>query len=148
VFLLGIAAVGLGACGGDDDNAEGPPSISYGEETCDRCNMVIGDERHATALGSGDSEWLLFDDTGEMIMTVQAEGLGERLAWVHDFEKIDWVDATAAIYVWLPDRNTPMATGIIAFSDRSRADAVAAERGGWAMSWTETLTGWKMESMA
>jgi nitrous oxide reductase accessory protein NosL len=148
VFLLGIAAVGLGACGGEDEDSNGPPDISYGEEMCDRCNMVIGEERHAAAFGSGGSEWLLFDDTGEMIMTVQDEGLGERVAWVHDFETLAWVDATAASYVLLPGRNTPMATGIIAFADRARADAVATERGGWAKSWNETLTDWTMESMA
>ena len=69
-FLLGAVAFGLGACGGDDDDA-GPPEISYGSETCDRCRMVIGEERHAAALKGDDGEWLLFDDTGEMVATAQ-----------------------------------------------------------------------------
>jgi hypothetical protein len=54
-FLLGAVALGLGACGGDDKgDDDGPPKISYGTETCDRCNMVIGEERHASALKEKD----------------------------------------------------------------------------------------------
>ena len=144
-LLLGAVAIGLGACGGDDKGDEdGPPKISYGSETCDRCNMVIGEERHAAALKVENGDWLLFDDTGEMIATVQEAGTVEQKAWVHDFEQLTWHDATTAHYVWLPNRGTPMATGIVAFGDQGRAEAKARETGGWSKSWSAMLADWVM----
>lgn len=143
-FLLGTVALGLGACGGDDKDDAGPPTISYGTETCDRCRMVIGEERHAAALKAEDGDWLLFDDTGEMIATAQESAAQERAAWVHDFEQLSWIDAKVAVYVLLPDGKTPMGTGIIAYADAVRADARVTEGGGWKKSWTEMLSDWSM----
>jgi nitrous oxide reductase accessory protein NosL len=143
-FLLGVAALGLGACGGDDKTGDGPPRISYGSETCDRCNMVIGEERHAAALKVADGEWLAFDDTGEMVVTAQDSAGGDINAWVHDFETSAWHDAATAFYVWLPNRSTPMATGIVAYGDQARAEAKAQEIGSWSKSWTAMLADWTM----
>ena len=79
-FLIGVAVVGLGGCGGDDNgDDDGPPAISYGSETCDRCNMVISEERHAAAL-KGDDEWLAFDDCGEMIAYAQENAMTTWIA--------------------------------------------------------------------
>jgi nitrous oxide reductase accessory protein NosL len=144
-FLLGVAAVGLGACGGDDTKGDdGPPKISYGSETCDRCNMVIGEERHAAALKGADGNWLAFDDTGEMVLTAQDSTGSDYKAWVHDFETTAWHDAATAFYVWLPNRSTPMATGIVAYGDQARAEAKAQEIGGWSKSWAAMLADWTM----
>ena len=144
-LLLGVGALGLGACGGDDKtDKDGPPKISYGTETCDRCNMVIGEERHAAALQGADGDWLLFDDTGEMVVSAQVAATGDTKAWVHDYEQGTWHEATTAFYVWLPSRSTPMATGIVAFADQARADGKAQETGGWSKSWSAMLTDWTM----
>ena len=144
-LLLGVPAIGLGACGGDDKgDKDGPPKISYGGENCDRCNMVIGEERHAAALKGADGNWLLFDDTGEMVVSAQEAATGDTRAWVHDYEQGTWHDATAAWYVWLPNRSTPMATGIVAFADQARAEAKAQEIGGWSKSWSAVLADWTM----
>lgn len=143
-FLIGVAVVGLGGCGGDDNgDDDGPPAISYGSETCDRCNMVISEERHAAAL-KGDDEWLAFDDCGEMIAYAQENAMTDRTAWVHDYEQLTWVPARDAHYVWLPNRTTPMATGIIAYADKERAEAKVAETGGWSKNWSATVADWSM----
>jgi nitrous oxide reductase accessory protein NosL len=144
-FLLGVAAIGLGACGGDDTKGDdGPPKISYGSETCDRCNMVIGEERHAAALKGADGNWLAFDDTGEMVLTAQDSTGSDYEAGVHDSETMAWHDAATAFYVWLPNRSTPMATGIVAYGDQARAEAKAQEIGGWSKSWAAMLADWTM----
>jgi nitrous oxide reductase accessory protein NosL len=143
--LLGVGALGLGACGGDDKgDKDGPPKISYGSETCDRCNMVIGEERHAAALKGADGNWLAFDDTGEMVLTAQDSTGSDYEAWVHDYETMAWHDAATAFYVWLPNRSTPMATGIVAYGDQAGAEAKAQEIGGWSKSWAAMLADWTM----
>jgi copper chaperone NosL len=106
--------------------------------------MVIGEERHAAALKGKDGDWLLFDDTGEMIATAQESAGEERTAWVHDFEQLSWIEANDAVFVWLPDGKTPMGTGIIAYADAVRADAKATAVGGWKKTWTEMLSDWSM----
>ncbi|MCC6792736.1 MAG: nitrous oxide reductase accessory protein NosL [Thermomicrobiales bacterium] len=145
LLLLGLAGVSLGACGGSS-SAEGPPKISYGEAVCDRCRMLISEERHAAAITVKGDDALLFDDIGEMIATAQERrNTGDRM-WVHDFDERGWLDADKAWFVYLPNRTTPMATGIIAFEDSSRAQAKAQERGGWVKSWSEILSDWSIES--
>jgi hypothetical protein len=106
--------------------------------------MVIGEERHAAALKVADGEWLAFDDTGEMVVTAQDSAGGDINAWVHDFETSAWHDAATAFYVWLPNRSTPMATGIVAYGDQARAEAKAQEIGSWSKSWTAMLADWTM----
>ena len=144
--LLSVAAIGLGACGGDDKSSEdGPPKLSLGTDTCDRCTMVIGEERHAAALKNSEGKWLLFDDCGEMIVTAQEQESEKITAWVHDYDKLTWQSGTEAFFVWMPDRSTPMATGVIAFAERAQADAKAAATSGWVKSWSEMLADWSMD---
>lgn len=143
-FLLGTAALGLGACGGEEKPDEGPPNISYGNEICDRCNMIIGDERHAAAFMGSDKEWKYFDDCGEMITVIQELNLSSPIAWVHDYEQKTWVAAADAFYVWMPSGNTPMGTGVVAYSDQARAELKAEETSGWWKDWPTMLSDWSM----
>jgi copper chaperone NosL len=133
----------LPACG-DEASADEPPEIAFGEDQCDRCNMIISDERFAAALVDEEGEAMLFDDIGEMITVVQEEGLLERRAWVHDYETREWVDATAAFFVDSHDIITPMGTAVVALATRERADAVAADNDGTVRDWPTVLAEWKM----
>jgi copper chaperone NosL len=141
--LLGLVALGLGGCGGAA-KSDGPPRLVYGEDICERCRMAINDERHAGAIVAGDATQR-FDDVGELIVAAQEQGETERKIWVHDFESKEWLDGTTATYVWMPSRVTPMATGIVAFAEPARAEAFAAEQGGWTKSWAAMLAEWTWE---
>ena len=48
-----------------------PPDIRYGEDVCVECNMIISDERFASAIGyevaPGRYETASFDDIGDML---------------------------------------------------------------------------------
>lgn len=140
-WLLGCMCLGLAGCGGGSRDA-GPPSISYGAEPCARCGMLISDERHAAALVASDGTSLLFDDTGELIITVQEEGLAGRQVWVHAYDSRAWLDGFSARYVIDPNRNTPMGTGVIAFASDSDASSWSAGSTSTVLSWTELLQTW------
>lgn len=142
-FLLGLAGAGLAGCGGGG-KSDGPPKISYGKENCARCRMMIADERYAAALVNEDGAELHFDDTGELVLTVQEEGASGKRIWVHDYNTREWLDGTAAFYVMDPRRITPMATGIISFASRESADEfVASIGGGTIYTWQEVQSTWK-----
>jgi copper chaperone NosL len=145
-MLLAGSVLVLGACG-DDNSADDPPEISYGEDVCDRCHMIINDERYSAGLRTEDDEELLFDDTGEMIAYIQEESLTPRRVWVHDFETGDWTDGEKAFFVHAMMTATPMGTGITAFAERSDADAFAAANEGTVMDWTTVVAEWKMQDM-
>jgi copper chaperone NosL len=145
--LAAAVVAALPACG-DDASADEPPEITYGEDQCDRCRMIISEERHAAALVDTKGTATLFDDTGEMIASVQQESLGERRAWVHDYESKAWVDATRAFYVDSHMLVTPMGTSIVAFADRQQAETVATNGHGTLRDWPTVLAEWKMHAHA
>jgi copper chaperone NosL len=145
-----LAAPSLAACGGAEASADEPPEVEYGTASCSRCHMIISEERFAAGVTEDGEDPLLFDDPGELITALQEEGggLGERRAWVHDFETKEWLDATTAFYVDSHDIISPMGTGIAAFADRERAGAFAAEHAGIVRDWQTMLTKWTMHGHA
>lgn len=145
-LLVLLGALSLTACG-EESNADSPPDIQYGKDVCDRCHMIISDERHAAGLTTDDDDQLVFDDTGEMIAYVQEEGLTPKRLWVHDWQSGDWTDGADAFYVASAAVETPMGTGITAFADRTAADAFAAENEGMVMDWSTVVAEWKMQEM-
>jgi len=141
--LLALVATSLAGCG-DEARADRPPKITYGVDTCSRCHMIISEEKHAAGLVAEDGQEWVFDDTGEMIMTVQEEGLNERRVWVHDFDSVEWIDGTTAFYVDSHDLMTPMGMGVVAFSSKDAAEKLAAEKSGTVRDWEAMLVEWEM----
>lgn len=142
-LLIGLAAVALTACGEEAD-ASKPPSLRLGKDTCHRCGMMIAEERQAAALVDEKGNAQLFDDTGEMVMTAQEEGVNDRRVWVHDYDSgATWIDGTKAFYVASTGVMTPMGTGVIAFAARDKADMLAKAHATSTMDWNEMLTKWK-----
>lgn len=143
-FLLGVlgAPLVLQGCGGEAASVDQPPEIAYGRETCDRCGMIISEARFAAGLVPERGEVLLFDDTGEMIATVQEQGLASRRVWVHDYATEAWGDGTTASYIVSPTVMTPMGTGVATFLERPAAEAFAAANQGTVMAWAEMLERW------
>jgi nitrous oxide reductase accessory protein NosL len=106
--------------------------------------MIISDERFAAGLVDAHAKATLFDDTGELIVTVQSDGLNDRRAWVHDYGSGDWIDATTAFYVDAHDIITPMGTGVVAFADHGAAASHAADHAGTVRDWNGMMTEWTM----
>ena len=129
VLALGTLAL-LAAC--DKDNPDTPPNITYGVSVCADCDMIISDERYASATIAADERGhptpLLFDDIGDQIKYEAANAELHVLSrWVHDHATRQWIRAESASYVRSSALHTPMASGIAAFASRPAAEAARAE---------------------
>lgn len=108
-----------------------PPDIAYGRDLCDRCGMIISEERFAAGLQLETGEYLKFDDTGEMIKYISSHpDLGILAWWVHDYESSEWIRGEEAYFVKSASLMTPMGTGIAVFQDKVKADRFASEHDG------------------
>ena len=143
LMLIVLSATTLAGCGGEA-RADKPPEIKYGVDTCSRCHMIISEEKYASGLVASDGTTMIFDDIGEMIATVQTDGLNERRVWVHDFDSVEWIDGTTAFYVDSHDLMTPMGMGVVAFSSKDAAEKLAAEKSGTVRDWEAMLVEWEM----
>lgn len=131
---LAISYLLLAGCGG----RAGPdvPEILYGEDICDRCRMVISEERHAAGALVEGREYR-FDDPGCLREFLESESGGAlAAAWVHD-QTGSWLRAEEAWFVEDPERGTPMASGILAFGSEEAAAAAGRRHGGEPVRWVE-----------
>lgn len=117
-----------------------PPTIRLGEDKCADCDMIINDMRFACAaiheVSAGDYESLLFDDIGDLVhYLAQHSDQTFAASYVHDYETQAWIEADKAAYVSSPELKTPMASGLLAVSSTSAAQALAAKMNGTVMDW-------------
>lgn len=138
-LIAALAAVTVVGCGTAD--ATGPPEIVYGRDLCVECGMSIDEPRFAAGYRLADGTEKIFDDLGGLILHHREAGddLSTASVWVHDFETEAWTEATAAHYVPTLSVASPMGHSILAFSDRERAEGVAADLDGEVISWTVVL---------
>ncbi|WP_376791144.1 nitrous oxide reductase accessory protein NosL [Thermoflexus sp.] len=116
-----------------------PPDIAYGKEICVECGMIINDPRFAAAYVTRGGQARLFDDIGDMVVYHRKHSEEVAAFYVHDYETRAWIDAAQAFFVQSPNIPSPMGYGLVAFSDRSRAEAFAREHGGEMKDWARVL---------
>jgi copper chaperone NosL len=138
IVVLFLAALLAASCGSEPDFDQ-PPEIRYGEDTCERCLMIINEARYAAAYVTRDGQERRFDDIGGMIDHHKEMAEDVAVFWVHDYDTEDWLKAESAHFVMNADQYTPMGYGIVAFGDSGRAETWADEQGGMVMSFTDLL---------
>lgn len=138
--LTAVLALALTACGGAADAEPTPPTIHYGEDLCELCNMIISEERYAAAYVTEDGHGHAFDDIGDMLRAQQELQEEVTAFFVHDYEDRTWIRAETAHYVLSDNLTTPMASGLAAFSTSEEAKALAAELQGQVLTFDELKT--------
>ena len=137
LLIVTLLSLALAACQPKEVELE-PPEIAYGQDVCDRCGMIIGEPRYASATQLSKGDYLKFDDAGEMFAYHAANPDIEVLAWwVHDHPSEEWISGETAFYVKSDTLSTPMGTGIACFADESAARQFAAEQNGNVYSFSE-----------
>lgn len=106
------------------------PSVRYGEEACAHCRMIINDDRFAAALSSTSGELLKFDDVGCLVAYRQANPEQPTRTWIRGYQSGQWLDADSAFFVYGPQLQTPMASGLAAVSAKHDAETLAQTWGG------------------
>ncbi len=116
-----------------------PPEIVYGEDVCDACSMIISEPRFAAAYYTDSGDVRRFDDIGDMCKYHVQNSDNVARFWVHDYETETWIPAEDAVFVMSDDLYSPMASGVVAFSDSGRARTFSDEIQGKVMSFDELL---------
>lgn len=132
VVLLPVVLLTLAGC--DRQDSDGPPTVSLGDSVCAQCNMIISDERWATATmidGPRGPEPRWFDDFNCQV-NYEVEHPDETVLtrWSCSHATREWVRTADAHFLISPDLRTPMASKVAAFASLSEADAVKAELSG------------------
>lgn len=126
-FVLWIILfVGLVGCAKSADTSIAP-EIRHGEDICQRCGMIISDDRYSAAYWTTTGEARIFDDIGGMLAYYSENSEDVGSFWVHDFNTRDFIGADST-YLVLSDMQTPMGFGIAACANQSEAEALAAEQ--------------------
>ncbi|MHC4975535.1 MAG: nitrous oxide reductase accessory protein NosL [Planctomycetota bacterium] len=139
--LVSIAA--LGSCAPGEPT--GPPAIILGEHVCDQCNMIISDERSASASlvvdNSQRTTHKRFDDINCMLNFEGDHPDIEILQrWVHDHTTLAWLDAQSAVYLHSSELRTPMGSNLAAHTNSESALAHQEELGGEIMALEDLLS--------
>ncbi|MCO5182617.1 MAG: nitrous oxide reductase accessory protein NosL [Anaerolineae bacterium] len=131
IFWLVILAlaIGLAACKQAIDTSVAPEIIA-GQDVCDRCGMLISEEKFAAAYWTTDGEPRRFDDIGGMFAHYHEVGEDVDTFWVHDYLTGEWIRAEDASYVLDPSLTTPMGFGVAACAEEAQAQALAAGQEG------------------
>ena len=125
-LLLLIIVCGLSACAQSVDLTVAP-EIRHGEDVCERCGMIINDDRYSAAYWTTDGESRLFDDIGGMLAYHMENDEDVASFWVHDFNSREFISADST-YLVLSDMQTPMGFGIAACANEDEAHSLAAEQ--------------------
>ncbi|MEW5985521.1 MAG: nitrous oxide reductase accessory protein NosL [Chloroflexota bacterium] len=108
-----------------------PPDITYGQELCDACGMLIDEPRFAAATVLTNGEARQFDDIGDMLAYhAEHPDLAVAAWFVHDYHTEEWLPAETAIYVKSDEIMSPMAHGLAAFADQQAAELLAGQTNG------------------
>ena len=124
--------------GCEKQSVDAPPNIRIGDSVCDECNMIISDERWATATiveGPRGPEPRLFDDFNcQVNYEVENPDLVVLGRWSHTHDSQQWLRTEDASFLMSLNLRTPMASNVAAFGSMSEANAAQAELAGDVMS--------------
>lgn len=113
-----------------DKPEPGPVPIYYGQDICERCNMIISEKKFAAQYKTAEGAVLKFDDTGCMLHYLYGKKDNISDIYVMDYVSYTWTDAQSAHYVWSNQIMTPMGYGIAAVGDVSQARMLAEKENG------------------
>ncbi len=135
--LAAAALLLLAGCGAEP--AGGPPEIQYGLEECGFCRMIVSEEKFAAGIFDQAGAATRFDDVGCLLDFLRERSVTPESVWVHDYATGAWIDAEPAFFVRDPRGATPMGSGLVAFAQRTAAEAFASERAAAVATWQELV---------
>ena len=126
IFIILISA----SC--HNDNEFKPVDIHYGQDICERCKMIISEEKFSSQIVLSNGDVYNFDDIGGMLVYISENKINperERI-YVKDFDTNKWLTSDEAVYIRLEKLNTPMNFGIIAVSGKNSVKEIKSKYDG------------------
>jgi len=124
--------------------AKGPPQPVEIEEadSCALCKMAISQKQYAAELIDAEERVYKFDDIGCLLKFAADRNLTGRAPenvylYFRDFDGAGWIKGDSAQFVRSPEIPSPMASGIIAVSNRQKAESHAVKFGGGVFGFEE-----------
>lgn len=111
----------LASC--DETPDDGPPTVRLAHDLCAECNMIISDERWATATiveGPRGPEPRLFDDFNcQARYEHNHPDLTILKRWSHDHTSLEWIPTESAVFLGSDSIVSPMGSGMAAHKSES-----------------------------
>jgi len=129
-----LALVLAATLGCERPSVDAPPSVRLDDSVCAQCNMIISDERWATATmieGPRGPEARLFDDFN---CQVNYEGSNPDSVivarWSHSYATRAWLSTEDAHFLVASGLFAPMGSGMAAFASREEAETARKDHPG------------------
>ncbi len=139
-LILSLILLIIVSC--SNDNELKPVDIHYGQDICERCKMIISEEKFSSQIIQHDGTVYNFDDIGGMLVYILDNQIDteNKKVYVKDFQSKKWLASDEAVFLNLEDINTPMDFGLVAVSDKQLAiDMISEHPGIITGSYNETL---------
>ena len=109
-----------------------PVDIHYGQDICERCKMIISEEKFSSQLIMQNGTVYNFDDIGGMMVYMLENKITpeEERIFVKEFNSNRWLGLKEAVFVNIENINTPMNFGLIAVVDSAAASELISKHGG------------------
>lgn len=122
-----------------------PKPIDYGNDGCHFCRMTIVDKVHAAEIITKKGKVYKFDATECMIHFMNEFDSSEVALYLsNDYTNPEaLIDATGATFLISENVPSPMGAFLSAFSSKTEAEKVQAEKGGNLYTWEELLVHFK-----
>lgn len=130
--------------GCDNQTADSPPTVRLDDSVCDQCNMIISDERWATATvidGDRGPEPRLFDDFNcQVNYEIEHPEIKIVARWSHSHATSAWIRTEDAQFLISPALRAPMGSHVAAFGSDGEAESAKSELGGDVVSFETAWT--------
>ena len=94
-------------------------------DMCSSCRMAISQKQFAAQIFDAEENVFKFDDLDCMLRFLNQREMKPATVFVADYETREWINGASALFVRTDKVATPMGGGLLAFSDRARADQAA-----------------------
>lgn len=133
IFVISFFVVILTSC------SKQPEPISYGEDECEFCKMMVMDKRYGAELVTDKGKIYKFDSIECLVGYIDNKKLEKNnysSVWVGNYANPgNLINASSAIYLKNDEIRSPMGLNILAVENQEQYDSIFKEFGGKKLGW-------------
>ncbi len=133
IFVLSFFIMLLTSCSNQ------PEPISYGEDECEFCKMMVMDKRYGAELVTDKGKIYKFDSIECMVGYIDNKKLDKNnysSVWVGNYVNPgNLIDASKAIYLKNDELRSPMGLNVLAVENQDQFDLIFKEYSGKQLGW-------------